>query len=197
MTRPPFAKTLTLSAALVLVSLSVVAAEAGGPRWLPGQPGAGHVVAGPGAAVPPPPVFGPRSYSARVLPGPQTPGLRYNGGPQIFDLNASREDNYARAYRALVTGDFRYGRYYDALLTRAYGGAGAAYLQPGPTIIPVSAPAAAAGPDPLVIPAPSQAGGYQHGVRVVYLSDPPAEFQLQAGAPPLPPRRGKAITPKY
>ena len=197
MTRPSFAATLAVSAALAcfsLACLSLAAAPAmagGAQRWpvgpIGGGPSAGH-------GVTPPPFYGPRSYSARVLPGPQTYGQHRRGGPQIYDVNASRADNYGRLYRTLVTGDFRYGRFYDALLTRAYGDAGAGYVQPGPTIITLGAPAAA-GPDPLVIPAPSQAGGYQNGVRIVYLTDPPAEFQLQAGAPP--PRRGKAITPKY
>ena len=53
------------------------------------------------------------------------------------------------------------------------------YVQPGPQVIVLNA-AALQQRDPEVIAAPPQAS-YQHGVRVIYLTDPPAEFQLQSG----------------
>ena len=215
MTRPPYAATLCFSAALAVVVLGAAPADAGQALWPPGQSGNGHfthgVNGGSNAQVAPRPSYLPSSFGGVVRAGPQANGQSYTrsygyrryGGPQIYDVNASREDNYARLYRTIGTGDFRYGRFYDALLNGPYGGAGGGYVQPGPTIITLGAPAVAAPADPLVIQ--SQAPTLQHGVRVISLLDPPSEFQLQANAPPLPPvversrKKGHVapITPKY
>ena len=48
--------------------------------------------------------------------------------------------------------------------------------------------------DPLVVPAPPEVDlARTHGVRVIYLTDPPAEFQLQTG---VPAKIGKAKVPE-
>ena len=192
MTRPLHVASLALAASLAFLPPGIQSAQAGGGlAWPPGQIGNGHFANGgagwsaPRVALPVAP-----NFSAARLSAPSH-GLRH-----------SHQSNYAYAVRAIANGDFPLGFYYDAVLARAYGGGQGGYVQTGPTIITLGAVPASQTADPLVIPAPYDADlARTHGVRVVYLTDPPAEFQLQAGTPAKS-RKAKVpemapIKPKY
>ena len=85
--------------------------------------------------------------------------------------------------------DYRHGLDYDAALARLYGLQDGPAIYQGPAIITLGAGAAIATNDPPVIAAPAEAEAANHGVRVVYLTDPPAQYQLPAGAEPRLHRR--------
>ena len=163
--------------------------------WPPGQIGNGHFdhgVHGGSGWIPPAP--------RPALPGMPAVGARSVDAP-VYGQRGQRYvyDGFAR--RAIASGDYPLGYRYDSVLARSFATAPAPYAQPGPSIIVLgTAPAAQPG-DPMVIPAPPEADLRPHGVRVVYLTDPPAEFQMQAGARARP-RKGAVpemspIKPKY
>ena len=127
----------------------------------------------------------PHAVSGRVLPS----RVFHHGGH--FDHTGAGIDPIA--YRELVTGDFRYGRFYDALLTRLYGPQTGFASYQGPAIITLGGGNAAYGAgDPPVLAAPPEASAAPHGVRVIYLTDPPAQYQQRADAEPRARRRHRS-----
>ena len=163
MTRPLYALNLAIAALVAFAAFAMETATAGG-----------RVLIAPPSGV---------SANARTAVLPGFPDISGRSVGARFEARRGYGHAYnPYDYRLLATGDFRYGRRYDAYLNGPYGYGQGGYTQPGPLIITLGAPAfAASAPaeDALVIPAPPQAAGFQHGVRIISLLDPPAEFQLQ------------------
>jgi hypothetical protein len=163
MTRPLRVATLAALASLSAVFLSAPAQAGGPPPIMPHGQLAGQL----GLPAAPPVISGVTLAPPRFHRG--------FGQRSIYDSPGA-------FYRYLSTGDFRYGRFYDAYLTRYYGGEGGGNIYSGPQIITLTAAPAAQQTDPPVIAAPREAYAPRaHGVRVIYLTDPPAEFQRQLG----------------
>ena len=164
MTRPLYVANIAIAALLAFAAFAMETATAGGRVF----------IAAPQAGV---------SANARTAVLPGFPDVSGRSVAPRFEARRGFSYGYSPYdYRFLATGDFRYGRLYDAYLTGPYGGGQGGYGQPGPLIITLGAPAvagSAAAEDALVIAAPPQAAGFQHGVRIISLTDPPAEFQLQ------------------
>ena len=165
MTRPLYVATVAIAALLAFAAFAMETATAGGRVF----------IAAPQAGV---------SANARTAVLPGFPDVSGSSVAPRFEARHGFGHGYSPYdYRLLATGDFRYGRLYDTYLNGPYGyGQGGYYTQPGPQIITLGAPVAGGGAgvdDALVIAAPPQAAGFQHGVRIISLTDPPAEFQLQ------------------